>query len=62
MDKKECEIVKPIIKEFREKLSKWMFQNSESVCGDNMISIDYLEGHINEILYEMGIYPDEEES
>lgn len=41
--------------EFKEKLSKWMYHNSESVCGNSMIDIDYLEGHIDEILYEMGV-------
>ena len=51
----EQEIAKPLFTEFKEKLSKWMYHNSESVCGDSMIDIDYLEGHINEILYEMGI-------
>ncbi len=43
-------------KEFREKLSKWMFHNSESVCGNSMIDIDYLEGYMDELLYELGIY------
>ena len=57
----EQDIVKPIIKEFREKLTKWMFHNSEPVCGDSMIDIDYLEGHIDEILYEMGIYGEVED-
>ncbi len=56
----EQEIVMPLFTEFREKLSKWMYLNSESVCGDNMIDVEYLEGHINELLYEMGIYGDEE--
>lgn len=51
----EQEIAKPLFVEFKEKLSKWMYHNSESVCGDSMIDIDYLEGHIDEILYEMGI-------
>jgi hypothetical protein len=49
------EIVKPLFDEFKEKLSKLMYHNSESVCGDSMIDIDYLKGHIDEILYEMGI-------
>ena len=57
----EQEIVKPLFAEFKEKLSKWMYHNSESVCGDSMIDIDYLEGHINEILYEMGIIGEVEE-
>lgn len=43
-------------KEFRDKLSKWMFHNSESVCGNSMIDIDYLEGYMDELLYELGIY------
>lgn len=43
-------------KEFRDKLSKWMFHNSESVCGCSMIDIDYLEGQMDELLYELGIY------
>lgn len=51
----EQEIAKPLFAEFKEKLSKWMYHNSESVCGDSMIDIDYLEGHIDEILFEMGI-------
>ena len=51
----EQEIAKPLFDEFKKKLSKWMYNNSESVCGDSMIDIDYLEGHIDEILYEMGI-------
>lgn len=56
----EQEIVMPLFTEFRKKLSKWMYLNSESVCGDNMIDVEYLEGHINELLYEMGIYGDKE--
>ena len=52
----EHEIVKPVIDEFRQKLSKWMFHNSESVCGNNMIDIDYLEGEMDELLYELGVY------
>lgn len=51
----EQEIAKPLFDEFKKKLSKWMYHNSESVCGDSMIDIDYLEGHIDEILFEMGI-------
>lgn len=51
----EQEIAKPLFNEFKEKLSKWMHHNSESVCGDSMIDIDYLKGHIDDILYEMGI-------
>lgn len=51
----EQEIAKPLFDEFKEKLSKWLYHNSESVCGDSMIDIYYLEGHIDEILYEMGI-------
>lgn len=47
--------------EFKEKLSKWLYHNSESVCGNDMIDIDYLEGHIDEILYEMGIIGEVEE-
>lgn len=47
--------------EFKEKLSKWMYLNSESVCGNSMIDIDYLEGHIDEILYEMGVIGEVEE-
>lgn len=54
-------IAKPLFIEFKEKLSKWMYHNSESVCGDSMIDIDYLEGHIDEILYEMGIIGEVEE-
>ena len=49
------EIAKPLFDEFKEKLSKWLYHNSESVCGDSMIDIYYLEGHMDEILYEMGI-------
>lgn len=52
--------VDSLFAEFKEKLSKWLFHNSESVCGNNMIDIDYLEGHIDEILYEMGIIGEEE--
>ena len=55
------EIVKPLFDEFKEKLSKWLYHNSESVCGDSMIDIYYLEGHIDEILYEMGIIGEVEE-
>ena len=55
------EIAKPLFDEFKEKLSKWLYHNSESVCGDSMIDIYYLEGHINEILYEMGIIGEAEE-
>lgn len=44
------------IKEMRQKLSMWMFHNSESVCGDHMIDVDYLEGHIDELFVEYGIY------
>lgn len=57
----EQEIAKPLFDEFKEKLSKWMYHNSESVCGDSMIDIDYLEGQIDEILYEMGIIREIEE-
>ncbi len=57
----EQEIAKSLFAEFKEKLSKWLYHNSESVCGDSMIDIDYLEGHIDEILYEMGIIREVEE-
>lgn len=57
----EQEIAKPLFAEFKEKLSKWLYHNSESVCGDSMIDIYYLEGHIDEILYEMGIIGEAEE-
>lgn len=57
----EQEIAKPLFTEFKEKLSKWMYHNSESVCGDSMIDIDYLEGHIDEILFEMGIIGEAED-
>ncbi len=57
----EQEIAKPLFDEFKKKLSKWMYHNSESVCGDSMIDIDYLEGHIDEMLYEMGIIGEVEE-
>lgn len=43
------------LKEIREKLSKWIFTNSEEVCGNSMIDIDYLQGHISELLLEYGI-------
>lgn len=51
----EREIIKPVFEEFREKLSRWMFHNCESVRGDNMIDIDYLEGHMDELMWELGI-------
>lgn len=35
MDKKERKLVQPIILDFKQRLSKWMFQNSESVCGEH---------------------------
>lgn len=41
--------------DFRDKLNKWMFHNAESVCGNNMIDIDYLDGHISELFDELGI-------
>lgn len=61
----ECPLidsVKPIFEEFREKLNKWMFYNSESVCGDNMIDIDYLNGHMDELAWELGIYDEPEQN
>lgn len=53
--KNQTESAKTVFYEFREKLSKWMFHNSESVRGDNMIDIDYLEGHMDELMWELGI-------
>ena len=41
--------------ELQDKLFKWMFHNSESVCGCSMIDIDYLDGQINELFAEYGI-------
>ena len=40
---------------FRDMLDRWMFDNSESVCGSNMIDIDYLDGHIFELFCELNI-------
>lgn len=51
----EQETINSLFTEFKEKLSKWLFLNSESVRGDSMIDIDYLEGHIDEMLCEMGV-------
>lgn len=43
------------IKVFRSKLEKWLFNNSESVCGSNMIDIDYLSGKIEELFDELNM-------
>ena len=47
--------------DFRDKLNKWMFHNCESVCGNNMIDIDYLDAHISELFCELGIIRFDEE-
>ena len=41
--------------DFKVKLDKWMFHNHESVCGQRMIDIDYLDGEIWELFQELGI-------
>lgn len=41
--------------DFKVKLDKWMFHNHESVCGQRMIDIDYLDGEIWELFSELGI-------
>lgn len=49
------------LKVFRQKLNKWMFHNSESVCGNNMIDIDYLDGELNELFTELNLPWDSED-
>ena len=48
------------LKVFRQKLNKWMFHNSESVCGNSMIDIDYLDGELNELFAELNLPWDSE--
>ncbi len=51
----EDKLPRQLFFDFRDKLDKWIFQNSESVCGLNMIDVDYLDGHISELFCELGI-------
>ena len=63
LKKSDIEDVVPrqLIFDFRDKLNKWMFYNCESVCGNNMIDIDYLDGHMFELLDELGVIKYDEE-